>query len=39
MLPAAGTRFAIGEEPVDAWLALERLLVAVAEPKAVRLVA
>ena len=23
-----------GEEPVDAWLALERLLLAVAEPKA-----
>ncbi|TYT27351.1 DNA polymerase III subunit delta [Luteimonas viscosa] len=28
-----------GEEPVDAWLALERLLVAVAEPKATALLA
>lgn len=29
----------IGEEPADAWLALERLLLAVAEPRAVRLLA
>jgi len=28
-----------GEEPVDAWLALERLLLAVAEPRATRLLA
>jgi len=28
-----------GEEPTDAWLALERLLLAVAEPKALRLLA
>jgi DNA polymerase-3 subunit delta len=29
----------IGQEPADAWLALERLLLAVAEPKALRLLA
>ena len=27
----------LGEEPTDAWLALERLLLAVAEPRAARL--
>ena len=30
-------RVRLGEEPGDAWLALERLLVAVAEPKAAAL--
>ncbi len=29
----------VGEEPADAWLALERLLLAVAEPRAMRLLA
>jgi DNA polymerase-3 subunit delta len=32
-------RVRTGEEPADAWLALERLLLAVAEPRAARLVA
>ena len=30
-------RWRAGEEPADAWLALERLLLAVAEPRAARL--
>lgn len=32
-------RVRLGEEPADAWLALERLLLAVAEPRAARLLA